>query len=43
MNFAGGEGSKTKAWKDISRAPCFWAWGCGQGIQVVHLVKTLSL
>jgi nitronate monooxygenase len=27
MNFAGGEGSKSKAWKDI--------WGCGQGIGAV--------
>ena len=27
MNFAGGEGSKSKAWKDI--------WGCGQGIAAV--------
>ncbi|MBK0392748.1 NAD(P)H-dependent flavin oxidoreductase [Ramlibacter algicola] len=30
MNFAGGEGSKSKAWKDI--------WGCGQGIGAVHQV-----
>src|SRR6476620_9078233 len=30
MNFAGGEGSKSKAWKDI--------WGCGQGIGAVHEV-----
>jgi nitronate monooxygenase len=28
MNFAGGEGSKSKAWKDI--------WGCGQGIAAVN-------
>jgi nitronate monooxygenase len=28
MNFAGGEGSKAKAWKEI--------WGCGQGIGAVH-------
>ena len=28
MNFGGGEGSKSKAWKDI--------WGCGQGIAAVH-------
>jgi nitronate monooxygenase len=30
MNFASGEGSKGKAWKDI--------WGCGQGIGAVHAV-----
>jgi nitronate monooxygenase len=30
MNFAGGEGSKSKAWKDI--------WGCGQGIGAVTKV-----
>ena len=30
MNFAGGEGSKGKAWKDI--------WGCGQGIGAVKAV-----
>src|SRR5262249_2360174 len=30
MNFAGGEGSKGKAWKDI--------WGCGQGIAAVQAV-----
>jgi nitronate monooxygenase len=30
MNFAGGEGSKSKAWKDI--------WGCGQGIGAVSEV-----
>ena len=30
MNFAGGEGSKAKAWKDI--------WGCGQGIGAVKAV-----
>src|SRR3954471_16935144 len=30
MNFAGGEGSKPKAWKEI--------WGCGQGIGAVHQV-----
>ncbi|HZY19672.1 MAG TPA: nitronate monooxygenase family protein [Ramlibacter sp.] len=30
MNFAGGEGSKSKAWKDI--------WGCGQGIGAVKEV-----
>jgi nitronate monooxygenase len=30
MNFGGGEGSKSKAWKDI--------WGCGQGINSVKAV-----
>jgi nitronate monooxygenase len=30
MNFGGGEGSKSKAWKDI--------WGCGQGIAAVKQV-----
>jgi nitronate monooxygenase len=30
MNFAGGEGSKAKAWKEI--------WGCGQGIGAVDEV-----
>ncbi|MEZ5996065.1 MAG: nitronate monooxygenase family protein [Hyphomonadaceae bacterium] len=30
MNFAGGEGSKAKAWKDI--------WGAGQGVGAVHQV-----
>jgi nitronate monooxygenase len=30
MSFGGGEGSKSKAWKDI--------WGCGQGIGVVDKV-----
>jgi len=30
MNFGGGEGSKSKAWKDI--------WGCGQGINGVKAV-----
>ncbi|MFT3955634.1 MAG: nitronate monooxygenase family protein [Piscinibacter sp.] len=30
MSFGGGEGSKSKAWKDI--------WGCGQGIAVVDKV-----
>jgi nitronate monooxygenase len=30
MNFAGGEGSKPKAWKEI--------WGCGQGIGAVKAV-----
>jgi len=28
MSFGGGEGSKSKAWKDI--------WGCGQGIGAVR-------
>ena len=31
MNFGGGEGSKSKAWKDI--------WGCGQGIGAVKAVE----
>jgi nitronate monooxygenase len=31
MNFAGGEGSRPKAWKDI--------WGCGQGIGAVKAVQ----
>jgi nitronate monooxygenase len=30
MSFGGGEGSKSKAWKDI--------WGCGQGIGAVEQV-----
>ena len=34
MNFATGEGSKAKAWKDI--------WGCGQGISVVDKVSTTA-
>ena len=34
MNFAGGEGSKTKAWKDI--------WGCGQGIGAVTEVASAA-
>ena len=34
MNFAGGEGSKTKAWKDI--------WGCGQGIGSVTQVSSVA-
>ena len=34
MNFAGGEGSKTKAWKDI--------WGCGQGIGAVTEVTSTA-
>jgi len=34
MNFAGGEGSKSKAWKDI--------WGCGQGIGAVNEVTSVA-
>jgi nitronate monooxygenase len=34
MNFAGGEGSKSKAWKDI--------WGCGQGIGAVTQVTSTA-
>jgi nitronate monooxygenase len=34
MNFAGGEGSKSKAWKDI--------WGCGQGIGAVSEVTSVA-
>ena len=34
MNFAGGEGSKSKAWKDI--------WGCGQGIGSVTKVQSTA-
>ena len=34
MNFAGGEGSKSKAWKDI--------WGCGQGIGAVSEVASTA-
>ena len=34
MNFGGGEGSKSKAWKDI--------WGCGQGIGAVKAVLPVS-
>jgi nitronate monooxygenase len=34
MNFAGGEGSKSKAWKDI--------WGCGQGIGSVNQVQSTA-
>jgi nitronate monooxygenase len=34
MNFAGGEGSKSKAWKDI--------WGCGQGIAAVTEVTSAA-
>ena len=34
MNFAGGEGSKSKAWKDI--------WGCGQGIGSVSKVQSTA-
>ena len=32
MNFGGGEGSKSKAWKDI--------WGCGQGIGSIDQVAS---
>ncbi len=36
MNFASGEGSKAKAWKDI--------WGCGQGIgAVTEITSTAAL
>jgi nitronate monooxygenase len=34
MNFAGGEGSKSKAWKDI--------WGAGQGIGAVTEVVSAA-
>jgi len=34
MNFSGGEGSKSKAWKDI--------WGCGQGIGAVGEVTSVA-
>ena len=34
MNFGGGEGSKSKAWKDI--------WGCGQGIGAVTEVTSAA-
>jgi nitronate monooxygenase len=34
MNFAAGEGSKSKAWKDI--------WGCGQGIGAVAEVTSVA-
>ncbi len=34
MNFASGEGSKAKAWKDI--------WGCGQGIGAVTEVTSVA-
>ena len=34
MNFGGGEGSKSKAWKDI--------WGCGQGIGAVKAVLPVA-
>ena len=34
MNFATGEGSKAKAWKDI--------WGCGQGIGAINRVSTTA-
>ncbi|MGZ5182247.1 MAG: NAD(P)H-dependent flavin oxidoreductase [Ramlibacter sp.] len=35
MNFAGGEGSKSKAWKDI--------WGCGQGIGAIDEVTSAAV
>jgi nitronate monooxygenase len=34
MNFGGGEGSKSKAWKDI--------WGCGQGIGAVTEIASAA-
>src|SRR6478735_1693614 len=34
MNFGGGEGSKSKAWKEI--------WGCGQGIGAVSKVQSAA-
>ena len=34
MNFAAGEGSKSKAWKDI--------WGCGQGIGAVSQIQSTA-
>ena len=34
MNFSGGEGSKSKAWKDI--------WGCGQGIGAISKVQSTA-
>ncbi|MDP2035360.1 MAG: nitronate monooxygenase family protein [Polaromonas sp.] len=34
MNFASGEGSKSKAWKDI--------WGCGQGIGAITRVQSTA-
>ena len=34
MNFATGEGSKAKAWKEI--------WGCGQGIGAVNKISTTA-
>ncbi len=34
MNFASGEGSKSKAWKDI--------WGCGQGIGAISKVQSTA-
>jgi len=34
MNFASGDGSKAKAWKDI--------WGCGQGIGAVSAVTSTA-
>ena len=35
MNFAGGEGSTSKAWKDI--------WGCGQGIGAIDEVTSAAV
>jgi nitronate monooxygenase len=34
MNFASGDGSKSKAWKDI--------WGCGQGIGAISKVQSTA-
>jgi nitronate monooxygenase len=34
MNFSSGEGSKSKAWKDI--------WGCGQGIASVNKIQSTA-
>ncbi len=34
MDFAGGEGSKAKAWKDI--------WGCGQGIGAIDAIQSTN-
>jgi len=35
MSFAGGEGSKSKAWKDI--------WGCGQGISAIKAIEPAGM
>jgi nitronate monooxygenase len=35
MNFASGEGSKAKAWRDI--------WGAGQGVGVVDKVESVAV